>query len=68
MKERLKKVALTLVPILVVYALASTIILGLTFIDWTWVLLYPREAREALLLLNISLLLIGTGLGAWGES
>jgi hypothetical protein len=65
MKERLKKVALTLVPILVVYALASTIILGLTFIDWTWVLLYPREA---LLLLNISLLLIGTGLGAWGES
>jgi hypothetical protein len=65
MKERLKKVALTLAPILVVYALASTIILGLTFIDWTWVLLYPREA---LLLLNIPLLLIGTSLGAWGES
>ena len=65
MKEKLKKVALTLAPILVVYALASTIILGLTFIDWTWVLLYPREA---LLLLNIPLLLIGAGLGAWGES
>lgn len=65
MKDKLKKLALKLAPIIVIYALLSTIVLGLTFLDWSWIALHPREAH---LILNIPLLFIGAGLGAWGES
>jgi hypothetical protein len=65
MKAKAKKIALILAPIIVIYAIGSTIILGLTYTDWTWVIKYPREAH---LILNIPLLFAGAGLGAWGES
>ena len=64
MRDKLKKVALQLAKIIVLYVIGSTIILGLTFVDWAWVLKYPREA---LLVLNIPLVLVGSALGMWGE-
>jgi len=59
--NKYKKVGLKAGLIIVSYSIISSIIIGLTYLDWS-------NIRISLLILNVPLLVGGLLLGCWGES